>query len=201
MLVHPYMGNTLVPIPGTRIVETELGAIGESFKDPNNRFREWTVQALYMPLNGRALGGLRAKVVDNKSFISFCNQRDLEVLLDIASPGQYCRWLGEEYIEPGAPGWIGLAIDSIDLADDLFDRELEARAQLPDGACLPEGLNLERRVHDGRYNDFIETLLLLWDFDPETGTGPDTRLETISRRWRSNERTPGRERSTLWSRL
>lgn len=203
MLVNPYTvdRSVLAPLPGTNIIENTLGIVGSSFRDPTNVIREWTVQALYTPVYGRALGGIRAKVIDQKDFISFVNQRDLEVLLEIAYPGAYCKWLDQDYVEPGEPGWFGLCVDSGDLTDDLFDREMEVRAQFPEDYVLPEGLNFERRVHDGRGNDFVETMLLLWDFDPETGMGPDTRLETINRRWQSLERTPTRERANLWNHI
>jgi hypothetical protein len=75
------------------------------------------------------------------------------------------------------------------------------RAQYPEGAQLPNGLTIERRVHDGKYNDYIETLMLLWDYNTEENFGPDPRLETVQQRWRSVERTNGRERMHLWSRL
>lgn len=203
MLVHPYTANNdaLTPVPGTRLLESTFGIIGATFRDPTNIIREWTVQSLYAPVYGRALGGIRAKVIDQKEFISFVNQRDLEVLLELAYPGAYCKWLGQDYVEPGEPDWFGLCVDSEDLTDDLYDREMEARAQYPADYVLPEGLNFERRIHDGRGNDYIETMLLLWDFDPVSGTGPDTRLETINRRWQSVERTPGRERDRLWIHL
>lgn len=204
MLVNPYAASTrdlLLPIPGTRIVGETLGVVGTTVRDPLNLVREWTIQALYAPVPGRALGGIRAKVVDQKEFVSFCNQRDLEVLLDIASPGAYCQWLDAEYPEPGSAQWFGLCVDEQDLLDDLYDRELEARALYPEGAVLPSGLNFERRVHDGAHNDYIEMMVLRWDFDTSTGIGPDTRFETVDQRWASVERTRGAERAKLWLRL
>lgn len=203
MLVNPFemSSGILAPIPGTNIIESTLGIVGSTFKDPENAFRQWTIQALYTPVYGRALSGIRAKVIDQKEFISFVNQRDLEVLLELSYPGAYCKWLDQDYVEPGEPGWFGLCVDSQDLTDDLYDREMEARAQYPGDYVLPEGLNFERRVHDGHSNDYIETMLLLWDFDPESGMGPDTRIETVNRRWQSVERTPGRDRDTLWVRI
>lgn len=203
MLVNTYTTDReqLVCIPGTHLLENTLGVVGNSFLDPHNQLREWTIQSLYLPVPGRALGGIRAKVIDQKGFISFCNQRDLEVLLERGYPGSYCKWLGQDYLEPGESGWYGLCVDTDDLTDDLYDREMEARAGYPVDYVLPEGLNFERRIHDGRGNDYIESMLLLWDFDPETGEGPDTRFETINRRWQSIERTPGRERDRLWIHL
>lgn len=204
MLVNPYTADgkkLLATYEGTHIIQESLGVVGATCIDPDNRYRSWTIIALYSPVRGRSISGIRAKLVDSKGFVTFCNQRDLEVLLDVASPGAYCPWLGQEYVEPLAEGWYGLCADDDDLIDDLYDRELEARALGPDGAMLPSGMNFQRRVHDGNRNDFEEEMTLLWDACPETGAGPDTRFETIIRRWKSVERTPTILRGTLWSRL
>jgi len=203
MLINPFSASRdeLAAIPGTNILIEPLGAVGTTFIDPAYPEREWTIQGLYLPVSGRALGGIRARVMDQKGFFSFCNQRDLEVLIEEAIPGTYCKWMEGEYLEPGAPGWCGLCVDSEDLVDDLYERELELRAQYPEGVQLPDGLSIDRRVHDGKYNDYIETLILLWDYNPEENFGPDPRLETVQHRWRSIERTNGRERMHLWSRL
>lgn len=204
MIVNPYTPEgqvLLAPIPGTHIVEDSLGIVGSMVRDPSNMIREWTIRALYTPMKMRALGGFRAKLEDQKGFISFCNQRDLEVLLDVASPGGYCVWLDDLYIEPGERGWYGLCVDELDLLDDLYDRELEARAQFPQDVVLQPGLCFERRVHNGVSNDFIEQMMLRWDFDPDTGVGPDTRLATVDRRWVSVERTASSERAKLWLRV
>lgn len=204
MIVNPYSPEgraLLAPIPGTHILEDSLGIVGAVFRDPFNLMREWTIRALYTPVASRRLGGLRAKLEDQKGFIAFCNQRDLEVLLEVASPGAYCIWLDDKYVEPGEREWVGLCVDELDLLDDLYDRELEARAQLPrrDMALQP-GLNFERRVHDGPNNDFVEHMMLRFDIAEETGIGPDMRLETVDYRWVSVERTHPRERARLWLR-
>lgn len=204
MLVNPFTAEgkeLLTPIPGTHIVGATLDAIGATFMDVSNPKREWTVHALYTPVPGRSLGGLRAKVYDQKGFYSFCNQRDLEVLLGVASPGSYCVWLDQDYVDTTDPEWIGLGVDDDDLRDDLFDRELEARAMYHMDAVLPSGLSFERRIHNGEGNDYIEQLMLLNDINPQTGQGPDPRLETINYRWVSIERTANRERGRLWIRL
>lgn len=203
MLVNPFTAegrSLLTPIPGTHILEETLGVLGRSFLDVDNPNRIWTVHALYTPVPGRRLGGLRAKVYDQKGFCSFCNQRDLEVLLGLASSDTYCAWLDQQYVEPTDPEWIGLGVDSDDLLDDLYDRELEARAMYPVDAVLPPGLEFERRIHDGANNDYIERLMLLNDMDFQHGCGPDLRMETIERRWVSIERTEPRERMRLWKR-
>lgn len=205
MIINPYTPEgqvLLAPIPGTHIVEDSLGIVGATVRDPLNIMREWTIRSLYTPIRGRLIGGLRAKLEDQKGFITFCNQRDLEVLLDVASPGAYCIWLDDKYVEPGEREWIGFCVDELDLLDDLYDRELEARAQLPrQDMVLPPGLNFERRIHDGPHNDFIEHMMLRFDLDPDTGVGPDTRMATVDYRWTSVERTHPRERAKLWLKL
>ncbi len=205
MIVNPYSPEgqvLLAPIVGTHIVEDSLGIVGFSFREPTNTMREWTIRALYTPVRGRSLGGFRAKLEDQKGFITFCNQRDLEVLIGDAAPGDYCAWLDTEYVAPGERGWYGPCVDELDLLDDLFDRELEARAQLPrPDMALQPGLSFERRIHDGAHNDFIETMMLRFDVDPETWLGPDPRMATIEHRWLSIERTAQRERAKLWLKL
>lgn len=204
MLVNPYTPEgkrLLATYEGTHIIQEGLGVVGATCIDPSNRFRTWTIHALYSPVRGRIISGIRAKLVDAKGFVTFCNQRDLEVLLDVASPGAYCQWLDQEYVEPLAEGWYGFCADEDDLVDDLYDRELEARALGQPGAMLPYGMSFQRRVHDGYHNDFEEEVMLLGDVFPETGAGPDTRFETVIRRWKSIERTPTIHRSKLWLRL
>lgn len=201
MLINPYLPENreaVATIPGTRILQGTLGVIGAVLTDPLNPLRTWTVQGLYSPVRGRALGGLRAKLVDQKSFVTFCNQRDLEVLLDIASPGAYCSWLDKDYVGPEDRGWFGLGVDAEDLRDDIFDRELRIRAEFPVNTMLPQGLELTRRVHDGPANDYEELLAFQWDADPQTGISPDTRIETIESRWVSIDRTAHRRRDKLW---
>ncbi len=204
MLLNPYTAEgreLLVTIADSNVLQETLGVVGATISDPQNRFREWTVHSLYAPIRGRAVGGIRAKLYDQKGFITFCNQRDLEVLLDVVSPGAYCPWLDEEYVEPGDANWLGLCADEDDLIDDLFDREREARdaygcweAPLPD-------ISYVRRVHGGFHDDFEETIVLLWDIARETQVGPDTRFETVINRWRSVERTAPIHREKLWHRI
>lgn len=205
MIVNPYTqeGKQLTqPLGDTHLLQESFGIIGSRITDTHNRYREWTVHSLYSPALGRALGGIRAKLVDQKGFVTFCNQRDLEVLLDIASPGAWCPWLGDDYVEPLSAEWLGLCADEDDLTDDLYDREVEARtAYCQDGSPLPDGLNFQRRVHNGKHNDFVEEMLLLWDACPETGMCPDSRFETVISRWQSVERTPQLERAKLWLRI
>lgn len=194
MIIHPYRDPPLA-IPGTRILETTLGVVGMSVVDPLEPRRRWEVQGLYLPVAGRALGGIRAKVIDQKGFVSFCNQRDLEVMLGVAMPGQYCLWSGSEYLDPIDPNWFGFCCDDEDLLDDLFEREMFLRVQSPSGV-LHSPLDIERRVHLDKQNDVEETYVFMQDCDPETGLFPDARFETLTRRWIRSERSKVR-----WERL
>lgn len=187
MLLHPFIDKHLLEsFGGTRLLRNDFGLIGEPIEDPFIPQRIWTIQGVYAPVPGRALGGVRAKLTDQYEFVTFCNQRDLEVLLGLGTPGRWCRWLGEEYVEPGERTWCGFCADAEDLRDDLYERELMLRHNIP--GVLPAGLNVERRVHTSFRTDYKELYLLLWDTDPETGMSPDPRVETISRRWSRVER-------------
>ena len=106
MIINPYR-NPPQAIPGTRMLEETLGVTGARVPDTLNMQRIWEVQGLYMPVGGRALGGVRAKLTDQKGFVTFCNQRDLEVLLGDAAPGTYCAWNETEYVGPDDENWFG----------------------------------------------------------------------------------------------
>lgn len=187
MLMNPH--QPIPTLPGTRILSETFGLVGVQIEDPRQDERLWTITALLAPIRRRAVGGIRAKLLDEQGFVSFINQRDLELLLNLAVPGSWCSWLGKEYPGVNCPeeGWFGICSDEVDLEDDLQERELILRHQY--GGVLPSNIELERRIHleDGR--DFEELLLLLWDKDPDTGFCPDARLETIRRRWAQVERS------------
>jgi hypothetical protein len=193
VLLNPMQG---VPVlPGTRMLTESFGLVGVLFEDPRHAGRNWTITNLFAPI-GRALGGIRAKLVDDKGFVSFVNQRDLELLLDIAQPGQWCPWTESRYpgINAFDEGWFGICCDDDDLLDDLCERELLLRQQY--SGLIPDGAELIRRIHLDDDNDHEELLLLLWDRDPDTNYAPDTRMETLRRRWVQVER-----RRLIWSRV
>jgi hypothetical protein len=164
-----------------------LGVVGFQYKDPTTPNRTWVVQALLAPIKNRHLGGIRAKLCDDKGFITFCNQRDLEILTGIARPGDFCYWMEEHYPEMTDREWYGLCVDDEDLIDDLHERELRLREQHP--GILPTYIEIARRIHSSG-KDAEELFTLLGDVDFCTGYGPDTRLETVDRRWSRIERTP-----------
>jgi hypothetical protein len=151
---------------------------------------------LFSPLPTRLLGGIRALLCDSKGFITFCNQRDLEVLIGMYKPGDYCKWAKDKYPEPGTVKWYGLCCDEIDLQDDLFARECQLREEHKELGYLPTGMELIRRVHFDENSDGEEMLTLLGDCDMDTGIYPDTRVETVGRRWVRVEKT-----QLLWEQL
>lgn len=196
MLVNVFSEKWRVPTHvGTRMLQTDLGILGAEVYDPKEPTRRWFVESLYAPVPGRALGGIRAKLTDEKGFISFLNQRDLEVSLGMATPGKWCIWAGHKYVDADHEEWFGICADEEDLLDDLQEREFLLRAGSPQGVLYPP-LDITRRVHTEPHNDFEEDYILLWDMDPDTGLGPDPRLETIGRRWVRSDR-----RRILWERI
>ncbi len=182
MLLNPYRFPIQV-LPGSRILTETLGLVGSSVEDPAEAGRLWVITNLYGPIHSRKLGGIRAKLQDQKGFVTFCNQRDLEMLLGLASPGNLCIWLDDVYPEWGSPDFFGLCADDDDLHDDLYDRELEVRASCGTGVVIPYGYELTRRVHLDRKFDHEELHMMLYDCDRQTGYGPDPRMQTLSHRW------------------
>lgn len=180
MLLNPYRTKPTT-FTGTRLLQETLGILGVSLPDPTNLSRIWSIQSLFAP-SGKALGGLRIKLVDPGGFVTFTNQRDVEVLLGLGRPGDRCPWSGGTYVSPGAPGWVGFCADEDDLLDDLQEREILLRGQTSDGVLLAP-LDIIRRVHLEPGEDFEEHLVLVWDGDVGTGVSPDPRLETIQQRW------------------
>lgn len=196
MLLNPF-STLLRVIPGSRILEDALGlgVVGLNIEDPSKPGRIWAVTNLYAPIESRRLSGIRAKLEDQKGFITFCNQRDLELFLGLGQPGKPCYWLDGDYPEMNSPEFYGLCADWEDLRDDLFERELQLRMQSQD-PVLPFGLEVTRRVHMSSGIDVEELQMMLYDADPESGWGPDPRLETLDSRWTRVERNKVR-----WERL
>ena len=145
MIINPYQ-VTLETIPGTRMLQESFGLMGVQLADPISPDRLWSIHSLYAPIPGRKLGGIRAKLTDEKGFVTFCNQRDLEVLLELARPGDWCGWAGHRYPEPGEREWFGLCMDEIDNADDLYERELGIIAEYGDISILASS-EIARRIH------------------------------------------------------
>lgn len=187
MIVHPYKEREqLVTLQGS-LLDGDFGLIGVQVRDTEVPKRVWTIQGFYSPIWGRKISGIRAKVRDQYGFVSFINQRDLEVLLGEGIPGDHCSWLGEEYVSPfDEHQWIGFAMDDDDLRDDLYDREMQTRLDWLDicGEVRPLAeVEIERSIYTGPKQNRQEVLYLFRDDDPETGETPDTKLSTVQRRW------------------
>lgn len=195
MLLNSQQLRDLKTIPGTRLLEDPLGLQGAFVMDYREPNRHWTVQWLLAPVDGRKLGGIRAKLVDTKGFVSFINQRDLEVTLGHGKADTWCSWLGSNYRSPSDRDWYGICCDDEDLRDDLFERECWLRQELK-YPYLPTGLEVRRRVHLDYRQDVEELDVLLWDMDPDTHVYPDPRLKTLGRRWTRVQREP-----LIWERL
>lgn len=183
----------MIPIPskadafeGTRILRNDFGLSGVVLYDPKEEGRNWTISSLYLPLR-RKIGGVRAKCVDQKGFVSFINQRDLELVLGIGKPGGWCKWLGDTYPETDDPSFYGFCMDTEDVFDDLYDKELLIRAAQTEVTgqvlAIPQGTDVSQLIHYDARNDAIRRCLLIADRDAEFGICPDPRLETLNQRW------------------
>jgi len=192
VLIHPT--TPLEVVPGTPFVQNkELSRFMGLRVYGTDPQRAWAIQAFLTPSSRRALGGVRTKLLDQKGFVTFINQRDLEVLLGLGTPGQPCFWLKRRYPEPGDCDWVGFYSDEEDLTDDLYEQELLIRCDYP---LIPEGTTVTRRIHIEDKVDIIQTDILLWDADLEQGLCPDPRRETITNRWKRVERE-----NVLWGSL
>lgn len=185
MLLNPHRDRPTV-IPGTRSLESTLGLIGGRVPDPHNPQRVWEVHGLFSPLPTRALGGIRIKVMDQKDFVSFCNQRDFELLLGMGVPGQLCPWLDAPYVHWEDADWCGFCCDDEDLVDDLYDRESLLRHELEFMGIgfLPSSSQISRRVRLERGVEVEDLFVCIVD---ET-IFPDPRFQTIESRWMRAER-------------
>lgn len=177
------LGPKIETVPGTRILVESFGLIGCRFFDPEEASRRWTVINVLQPAACRPDRGVRCRVIDQVGIISFVEHADLELLTHHAKPGEFCPWTQDQYPEIGddRAGWRGLFMEEPDLEDDLHIRELELRQELGWG-ILPE-MQLTRYLHLTAKRDVERLDMLLMDYDPSTGLGPDPLIETIGRRW------------------
>jgi len=189
LLVNPYQ-TPLPTVEDSRVI-VEEGVLNDfvgAEVQVGNPNRRWFIQHFLLPITTRRLGGIRAKVEDQKGFVSFINQRDLEVLLGIELPGEACYWWGSGcYAAPGDDDWVGLAADEDDLLDDLYEWELHIRSDLQQQGYygIPEGVSFTRYLHDSG-TDYEETWVFLWD------TGTD--FKNLTTRWSRAER-----KAIIWS--
>lgn len=190
MLPNPYL-NKFETYGSTRLLVATLDLVGINLRDISDARRIWTIQSIYAPVK-RALGGLRIRLTDEEDFVTFLNQRDLEVLLGHAKPGNICSWSNSRYVGPEDSEWVGYYADDNDLQDDLLEREMCLRNYHP--GVLPYGVEITRKVHREYKSDIEELWTCLWDMYPETGYGPDYRIETIQKRWSRVE-----QRKVFWT--
>lgn len=137
------------------------------FPDPRNPSRIWVVTGAFWKIPTTLIPGLRIELRDQKDFLTLINQRDAEVLLGLARPGEVSSWLGERYVAPLMGGWVGPGVDAEGMKDLLYDMECRERysalrrtgsAQLRAGTCLP------LKVHHGQQDvvcsyELMENLL------------------------------------------
>ena len=194
MLVEPqrvmaHHGQTPLSFAGGRAIEFQdmstpadplMRYVGRVFELEG---RHWTVRQFFLPLarDRTVRSGVRALVADEWGFLGFVNQRDLELLLGLKRPKEWCQWLGAAYPEFDSPAFYGVCADNVDLLDELHAHELELRRQY--GGMLPGGLEYSRLVHREKGTDVQQLIAFLWDADPRTGMSPDPRFETLESRW------------------
>jgi hypothetical protein len=193
MIVNPFQKpSSVFETLGGRMLKETFGLVGCQITDPHNPKRIWTITSIYAPIPNRQIGGIRAYVVDQKGFVSFINQRDLEVLLGLGKPDEYCRWLGKDYVDPhNQSEWVGFMMDEEDLCDDLFSREQELRLiqqEVSGGVLLPSGLEINRSIHLDRGTDCKELLYGLGDQAAYDSGGNSLDINTLGCRWSRVER-------------
>jgi hypothetical protein len=187
-------------IPGSRLLMVNSPVIGKGIPDDDDSDRVWTVTNLYAGIPRRTGNlGVRYRCVDNSGFVSFINQRDAEVLMEIGSSGERVPWDDgvQTYASPrDANRWEGFCMSQIELNDDLyaFESWLRMYHGTKDPAApvkiLPPGSSHKRRVYVGANRFYEEKWELVLDADPTSGMGPDTALETVDKRWRRTQMTP-----------
>lgn len=159
MILDPTLEQHLLETyPGTRLLKTNFSLAGVKVKDPKEN-RVWRIEACYAPLAIRRVRGVRFKVRDDRGFISFIEQLELELLLGVRKAGDYCTWAKCFY--PEVENMYGMCLDAFDLQDDLFDEERLTLATNEEyvytGGCI------ERRIHHEEYNDTYEW----WQYIPD----------------------------------
>lgn len=193
MILNPTKQNDLLQVFGdTRLLVHDFDLVGTSLGDPKDSSRVWTIHNLFKPLP-RCIGGIRARCLDQKGFMSFIDQMSLEVLLGMGAPGDECVWADRSYPSPSDRDWFGFCCDYLDVLDDLYVRELGLRRDYP---ILPAGMEISFYVHSDHQADAIDRYYLIWDGNRETGISPDTRMSTIESRWARIERE-----AVKWSRI
>lgn len=196
MIINPY-AEKLERLGTSRRLVQDFDLMGCTLysSSDNGGARAWFITGFYAPTHKP---GIRAKVMDEKGFISFITQPELEVMLNVpgARAGKKVPYANFEY--PSIDE-CEFAVDDNDLQDDLYDREMQIRALYP-GILIPQGFNMMRR-YTNQAVDKEEHLQMGWDGDLSTGMYPDTRLSTVGDRWRrvQIERTYWQETEACFS--
>lgn len=176
--------------------------LGSVVQDPREPGRDWTLFCFYEPVKSRALGGVRARLFDQKGFITFSNQRDLELMLQLAKPGDWCAWAGRAYPSFRSDDFYGLTMDDDDVQDDLHYQEMMLRQEYFNHGYImnmcSNTISTTRRLHFDKNRDVeqVDVYLPTNDYDPITGVVPDFDVRNIKQRWRRVERS-----ELLWQRL
>jgi hypothetical protein len=184
MIVNPAQ-TKLQTIGSTRFLTETFGLLGTRVVDPENNRRIWTVSNTLAPVPGLAISGVRLRLVDDKGFSTFCNQRDFELISGMAKPGDLCPWTGQEYPETNSSHFFGLCMDKVDWEDDTTCLEFTLRELMQEsgyGPTIPYGYQLNRRLHVSPKTDVEEVTMMLDDID-EFGNTPAVSHLSISERW------------------
>lgn len=180
MIVNPYT-ETLAVFSGTRLLKSTFGLVGESIPDRHDSNRRWVIHGLYAPITKRALGGIRAKLLDQSGVVTFCNQRDLEVLLGLGVPGARCKWYEGEYQRVGSNNWFGFCMDTDDCDDDLMDHELLLKLSF--NGIVPSGAEVQRTLHLDEDDEVEEILVFSWNMNYAGGISPNGSVNMLHERW------------------
>lgn len=190
MIINPCMDERATNvIVGSRMLADPLGLIGVTVMDPPYPRHTWMVTAVFAPIEGRRLGGIRVRVRDTRRDVAgFINQRDLEVMLGLADPGHGCLWMGrsEYYADPSTPAWMGVCMDVSDMQDDMHLREWTIRNDLhrTEGSdIMPVGLETRRRLWLGAGDVRDQVIYVYQDRLDEYGE-PNRDWDRVEERWR-----------------
>ena len=169
--------------------------IGKSVRDPDNKSRLWTVRDAFAPEEDVAAGnslGVRFRCIDARGFVTFINQRDLEVLLGYGKPGERIPWSDNRYYVSvfSEAHWVGFQVQKWDSLNDLHLRETAIRIDRGYGnAPIPMGATITRLIHMRDGQDLEVKFTCVGNADRHSGYGPDTQFGSVEYRWNCVEKT------------